>query len=158
MYSLAIVKSYNNTSNFRQHLTKDCRRIIYNSPQLCMHWNENKSLIKYICSMTWFDDHFQEINQTMNEYVRLRSQQFANLVKRYIEHRKVIEIQRKLHRNINVYLLCSYVFSRSYSKWNIGQWSKTSHGKDGFLLSTSQFKKRDAFSSSIMFIVVSYIV
>ncbi|CAF2135435.1 unnamed protein product [Rotaria magnacalcarata] len=39
---------------------------------------------------------FSEINETMGDYVRLPSQQFGNIVKRYIQHRKATELEDRI--------------------------------------------------------------
>jgi hypothetical protein len=41
----------------------------------------------------------QEINETMEDYVSLPCRQFSNIVKRYIQHRKAIELKGKQKRN-----------------------------------------------------------
>ncbi|CAM2723662.1 unnamed protein product [Rotaria socialis] len=39
---------------------------------------------------------FNEINETMGDYVRLPTQQFGNIVKRYIQHRKATELEDRI--------------------------------------------------------------
>jgi hypothetical protein len=39
---------------------------------------------------------FKEITETMTDYNRLPSQQFHNIVKRYIQHRKVTELEDRI--------------------------------------------------------------
>lgn len=40
--------------------------------------------------------YLKEINETMEDYNRIPSQQFANIIKRYIQHRKATELQDRI--------------------------------------------------------------
>ena len=83
----------------------------------------------------------QELSETMEEYVRLPTQQFGNLVKRYIQHRKATQLEG-MTTHLAVRIEQTSMF-RSNSKWNIRSWSKECDGKNEFLLRTSETIESD---------------
>ena len=85
----------------------------------------------------------------MNDYVRLPSQQFNNLVKRYIQHRKANELEGESSLNWELLQCPFFRCRRSYSERNIWHRSKKCDGKDEFLSRTSMSKSMQGLPGEI---------